>query len=123
MRKLFVIFFCLPLLTIAQVNLVPNPSFEDTVVVQLSPTFVSNALYWYSPNSSSPDYFNENYGGSWINSINHTARTGKAFVGLVTSHTIGNMNYREYIQIRLSQPLITGKEYAVGYYYSLSNIL
>ena len=107
----------------AQVNLVPNPSFEDTagLIYPNAPLFMDNVLNWYLPNNTSTEYYNEDYGTApyILSCCYHYARTGKAFVGLIASPTTANMNYREYIQVRLNQPLVAGKQYAVGYYYSI----
>lgn len=42
----------------AQVNLVPNPSFEDTAdfIYPNAPFFMDNVLNWYLPNNTSTEY-------------------------------------------------------------------
>mgnify|MGYP006084274959 CR=1 FL=1 len=119
MRFILVILFCLPLLIIGQVNLVPNPSFEDTSGITTSIlNDIRRVSNWYDPTLATPDYYNDDYGTTTnIFQVYTSPRTGKAFVGFYTSgHTI-EPNYREYVQVRLNQPLVAGKQYAVGYYY------
>ena len=106
----------------AQVNLVPNPSFEDTVDIRsIYISQLDNALSWYSAHAATPDYWNYHYGtaSSSPNSNDTLARTGVSFAAIVTSAYTTMTNYREYLQVKLNQPLVAGKSYAVGYYYSL----
>ena len=123
MRYIYAILFCLPLFVKAQVNLVPNPSFEDTVNIRLIPiNNISNALNWYQAHDGTPDCWNEDYGTAANPPLySHVGRTGKAFSGFGTSTHTFTPNSREYIQVRLSQPLIAGKEYVVGYYYAFTS--
>jgi OOP family OmpA-OmpF porin len=120
-KYILVILFCLPLLLKAQVNLVSNPSFEDTVMIRLQPDYIlNNTLYWHTSHDGTSDYWTEHYGfAPYVFSVCcYYARTGKAYAGFFTSGYANDINYREYVQIKLSQPLIAGKEYAVGYYYA-----
>jgi len=72
----------------AQVNLVPNPSFEDTVDIRsIYISQLDNALSWYSAHAATPDYWNYHYGtaSSSPNSNDTLARTGVSFAAIVTS--------------------------------------
>lgn len=106
----------------AQVNLVINPSFEDTSSPVLSSLLGLND--WAIANNNnfgSPDYFNAGYNPS-NNGVpsnaagNRYARTGNAYTGLWTY--FHNSTLREYITGKLSQPLINGKCYKVSFYFS-----
>ena len=104
-------------------NLVPNPSFEDTVNVRLMPDInLNNSLNWYMLHGGTPDYWNEDYGTAANPPFfNLVGRSGKSFSGIYTSLGTSYPNRREYIQVRINQPLVAGKQYAVGYYYYYGN--
>ena len=105
----------------AQVNLVPNPSFEDTTNCQFFGGFQMSAP-WYSPNYATPDYF---YGSSPTcgfsaspNASGHQLpRSGIAYIGeyLSAGHT------REYIQCQLSSALMAGQQYYIGAFVNRAN--
>lgn len=127
----------------AQVNLVPNSSFEDTLgcfisMIVSSPVTFNNYLKdWYTTSYTSPDYFNTcaNTCNQSIYPYKNTVpancfgyqspRTGNAYVGLanydikVTSDTV-NM-YVEYISVKLKQQLKANTCYYGEFYASLSN--
>ena len=111
----------------AQINLVPNPSFEDTVGC---PSNISgqygDEIYklqnWF-PARNSADFFhacstNENsvpFNGMGF----QNTHSGTGYIGL---YSIGNFipfpNYREYIGVQLLQQLIIGEKYFVTMYVS-----
>ena len=106
----------------AQVNLVPNPSFEDTVSCPLFANQVDKAVSWHS-SGGSPDYFNE---CDWLTG---TAGVPNNFVGFQYAHS-GNAycgsllydkndpNYRECFTALLNNPLIIGEKYIISFYLS-----
>lgn len=121
---LLLVFFNLPLAE-AQVNLVPNPSFEDTVgcPANISGQFgdeIYNLTHWF-PAGESPDYFNScapvnqatgqasvPFNGFGFQYANH----GNAYVGLYSAHNFQLFpNYREYIGVQLTQVLSQGTTY------------
>jgi hypothetical protein len=66
MKKIFIYLLLLfSTVSFGQVNLVPNPSFEDTVACPTTANQVDRAVGWY-PSRNSPDYFN---GCDWINGL------------------------------------------------------
>lgn len=127
----------------AQVNLVPNPSFEDTLAcfVQMG---VSNAntsqnylKNWYTSVGNTPDYFN-----SCANTCNQSVypysntvpancfgyqspRTGNAFVGIGIYDKKINPDsihmYVEYVSVKLKHKLKANTCYYGEFYASLSN--
>ncbi len=119
------IFFCLlmPNIGLAQGNLVPNFSFEDTVSCPFATDDIDAASGWYNA-SGSPDYFHP-----CANSITpqngvpqNTAGfqypyNGEAYAGVITYAT-SSPNVREYIGILLHQPLAIGTEYFVSAFIS-----
>jgi len=109
-------------------NLVPNPSFEDTL---LCPGFTNGNLIslcenWYESRNS-PNYFHECHEDSFplfdtpLNGFGfQIPRSGKAYGGL---YTYGNpsglsQNYREFIYTELINPLQIGTKYFVKFYVS-----
>ena len=110
-------------------NLIPNPSFEDTVSCPPGWTQIEFATGWINPNGYSPDYFNScvpDTGCCNIFSVpnnsygNQNARTGVAYGGIFMPITSGN-SLREYVQIQLIDTLVTGVEYLVKFYVSLAD--
>ncbi|TAL60372.1 MAG: hypothetical protein EPN85_07365 [Bacteroidetes bacterium] len=129
--------------TVAPVaNLVPNPSFE---INGLPPSGVSTGhamanycggtgfggycglhagcVGWHGPSNGTSDYFNANainVGlGVPVNfasqSPGQNAKTGNAYAGII----LNSPGWREYIQARLTTPLVSGTTYAVSMYVNL----
>jgi len=115
----------------AQQNLVPNPSFEDTVSCSGSGD-INELEFWVNPTLSTPDFLSSCANGNFnvpTNAYgNQSARTGNSYVGLVT--IMNASGSREYIQVQLTSPLDAGTEYCVEFYvctsdsstYSVNNI-
>ena len=103
----------------AQVNFVPNPSFEDTTgVINQALMHMNHVSNWYDPTGATPDYYNDDFGTTSNPPFYYfVGRTGKSFAGFYTNAPTFDPNFREYLQVRLNQPLVAGKSYAVGYYY------
>jgi OOP family OmpA-OmpF porin len=104
-------------------NLVPNHSFEE---MTLCPgNFTLNEMQtikgWWQGSEGTPDYFNvcstkagvpDNMFGSQL------AKDGNAYAGLVLYSISNGTTYREYIQTKLSRPLVAGEMVCVELYYS-----
>lgn len=127
-------------------NLVPNPGFEDylecprylaNVDIDTSYTSFTTLQGWISPLlSTTPDYFNtcspakdthipDNYF-----THHQPTHTGNGYVGLV-NYQLGYLEdfkdfdarfYSEYIECRLTKPMIAGYKYDVSFYVSYSMI-
>lgn len=104
---------------LAQVNLVPNPSFEDTTSCPIF-SGISYATGWFN-SGASPDYYNWCANGNspafgvpsnWLG--NQFAFHGNAYAGIVLWY-VGS---REFIGVQLTQMLIPGTEYFVSGYIS-----
>ncbi len=100
----------------AQDNLVPNPSFEEFTEC---PKDISHKLqagdviipHWYTPSKGSPDYYNScsksfksRTGKNWIGDLD--PENGEGYVGLLVEDEV-----REYIQVKLKEPLKAGHIY------------
>lgn len=111
----------------AQVNLVPNPSFElydtcpDVVVTNYFDGYVTS----WKKYAGSPEYFNscaaQGLGrGVPCNAAGYQQpATGNAYAGLYTYES-GNPDIREFIGIQLSFPLLIGTKYYVAFKTSLA---
>jgi gliding motility-associated-like protein len=129
MRKLrflligIVFFFSQPF-THAQVNLVPNPGFEQYDTCPNSFAQLRYTINWITPSLATPDYWNACDPGvaNVPNCIKgfQPARSGNAFAGFIlgrNSTLFPPINqYREYIQTELLQPLQAGQRYCVSFY-------
>lgn len=106
-------------------NLIPNPSFEDTLRTSVN-SF--SAKEWISPTQGSPDYFYplnlptdrspQNYNGFQV------AKSGVAYSGLGIYALYRNTNtkrLREYIQTKLKSLLIKDTTYCIQLFLSLSD--
>ena len=121
--KLILAFLLIPNLVLAQQNLVPNWSFEDTTHCPFATGDIWSATGWYSAKGS-PDYFHPcaNYPGSYTGvpdnfSGYQVPYQGQTYAGII-SYVEGYTNYREYIGIPLTEPLIVGTEYFISGYIS-----
>ncbi len=107
---------------LAQENLVPNPSFEDTLGCPDSEDQIHYAEGWikYSLSTSTPDYYNAcanpafygvpNCGGGYQQSKSGNAHAAVAtFAGPIS-------DYREHIGIQLTSTLVIGHKYFVSFY-------
>ncbi len=106
----------------AQINLVPNPSFEDTVSAPLGGV-IEDATGWINCGNT-PDYYNAGFDsdgfGFGVPNCFFTgyqnAFHGNAFAGI--GLTAIPEQPAEFISIQLSQPLTIGTKYYVSGYIS-----
>jgi hypothetical protein len=124
MKKIWKYFLMLISMNVNAQNLVPNPSFEDTVACPSMLGLINNSIGWNSFRES-PDYFNScapNAGFSNpsvpVNSWGYQyPRTGNAYAG-VTTFSILSANWREFTGIQLTQALSIGQSYFASFYIS-----
>jgi len=128
LKKIMLSSFCFVCLCLlagkvhAQQNLVPNPSFEDTIQCPLGPGEIYNSNGWNSFNGT-PDYMHAcnqfsmgvpvNWGGY------QQAASGNAYAAIAT-YISSISNGREHLGRQLSSPLIIGTKYYVSFQTSLS---
>ena len=119
-------------------NLVQNGDFEELNnepcgLTMNASDFDNNMLYWVVANTSTPDIFltsidqacwnfqpNSTYPGPIGLKGPQDPHSGAAFVGIF-GYTIPEMNQRDYIQVQLSSPMVSGTEYIVEFYVSLAD--
>jgi len=128
MKALFGILIFLPMLCMAQQNLVLNGSFEESLSCPPMDgqwTLVSD---WTSPNQKSPDYFHScapvlaNYSANAPNNISGWQQPfdGDAYMGIVC-HSKETSEIREYLQTELTHSLTAGIRYVAQFYTSAAN--
>ncbi len=127
---LSVILFCVSFSLCSQ-NLVPNPSFEDTIgcpntfsQINLAPPWFNPALHPDVTPKPTPDYFNQcdtsNKFGIPDNIFGYQyAKEGIAYAGIYVLN-LGFSNVREYIEVKLIDTLINSKKYYVSFYVNLA---
>ncbi len=119
------VFFNLPLAE-AQLNLVPNPSFEDTLNCD-SFQFHNASQPWFTPTSCTPDYYyglNPTCGTSALQNQSgyQLPYDGIAYIGMfVAMPIISSIGTRDYITTELIDTLIAGKEYKLEFFVSRAN--
>ncbi|MBX2980038.1 MAG: hypothetical protein KF905_12140 [Flavobacteriales bacterium] len=106
----------------AQLNLVPNPGFEDTVNCSVSTASINKATHWYNPNNATPDVWDCDLdrlcgmamspaGG---NQLFQYAYEGSRHAGIYCWYGPGSSNTREYLGVRLIEPMLAGSAYEVS---------
>jgi OmpA-OmpF porin, OOP family len=114
-----VFFMLLMLGTRAQENLVPNPSFEDTLGCPVGyPDLDTKCKFWKSFKGS-PDYMNDCSAccGSNNQFGYQEPHSGEAYSGIGTYQT-SVPNLREHIAVELITPLVIGTQYFISFYVS-----
>ncbi len=122
-------FFAVSLFSICAVNsmaqnLVPNPSFETYSPCPISPDLIANATGWSMPTSGTSDYFNAC--ATFASAVDvpnngfgsQAANTGVGYAGLYNVEML--CDYREYIRVQLTSPLVIGLSYTASMYASLA---
>ena len=126
---LFFIFTASCFWTAAQ-NLVPNPSFENTVSLPCVGGVAVNQFNsyfqdWNLPTLATSDFFSLNVPNTCsiycLNSPwNHLPKSGNNMVGAYCSSIYNDSNSREYIQTQLLQTLTPGQHYYAKFHVSLA---
>ena len=110
----------------AQVNLVPNPSFEILDTCPYLQNQVHFAPPWYNPSDNSPDLYNRcsfvysnGVPANWTGG--QEPRTGDGYAGLAAYgyyYNNSNVNGREYIAVQFLDTMKAGKRYCIEFYAS-----
>lgn len=114
---------------LAAQNLVPNPGFEDHKKIPVTfcrtdKEFNATVTDWSMPNEATADYFHAACRGSASTIKNNfagfqQAQEGEAYAGIYCCLT-PEINYTEYLKVKLLKPLKAGQRYVVQFYVSLS---
>lgn len=108
-------------------NLVPNYSFETYTTCPFSSGQISFAFPWTDPTNATPDYFDScsapgNCGVPLNNTGNRNAYDGYAYAGFTAYSDAPLVNFREYIQVKLTDTLSANKCYRLIYYVSVADL-
>lgn len=129
MKHLFIFFIVIGFTSLVKAqNLVPNPSFEKVKRItsnwsRASAEFSGLVKEWDSPTLGSPDILFEGSRGKMypkrpkIDLTKYTPRTGKFMTGIKTYGCTGiAMHCREYMQVKLLEPLKKGEQYYIEFW-------
>src|ERR1041384_6946111 len=129
MKKMLFALVLLPALASAQINLVPNPGFEEykKLPCQCMQQDMSDYLVsWDAANGGTSDYINDQANaGCYADCKSNngqgpqTPHTGHGMVFFYNYYPSGN--YREYVSVVLPTPLEPGKKYYAEMYVSLTD--
>ncbi len=104
----------------AQLNIVPNSSFEELVGCPHGAGQIDGAMPW-SGLAGSPDYYHECGTNGYAIPINRLgneyANSGQAYIG-ISLRSIGTPTFREFVGSTITNSLIPGKRYNVEFYTS-----
>ena len=115
----------------AQLNLVPNPSFEDTIPCTSSSIGTALAALGWSAIYGSPDYYNSAYAATCGYNVSNLSTAsgwgyqmpldGNAYVGFDNYCPACGANFREAIQAQLSSSFVINKKYLVSFFVNLAS--
>ncbi len=109
---------------IGQINLVPNPSFEDTIACPSAAGEINKAFGWTTL-CGSPDYYNTCNANPYDMSVPQNwagyqyPASGNAYVGFLT-YSDALPNSREFPTSNLASPLIIGIKYFISFKVALT---
>lgn len=127
-RGLLCYFLLIAFCANAQVNLVPNGSFEVLDSCPTGPSMLNYAKPWFSPSIGTPDVYNECAGPnqSW-NSVPDNqsgyqyAYEGLGYAGILVCSP-GDSSNREYLAVKLLHELTINRTYCFTMYCSLFDL-
>ncbi|MCO6500549.1 MAG: T9SS type A sorting domain-containing protein [Vicingus serpentipes] len=109
-------------------NLIPNWSFENYSVCPNGGGQIIKAVPWFQPEqnmTSTTDYFNQcatSIVGVPVNQDGYQdARTGGAYGGIILFGSL-NPEFREYLEIKLTDSLKLNYRYLVSFYVNLAEV-
>ena len=123
-KNLLIILMFLPFQLLAQ-NLVLNPDFENKNGCPSSLGQYRLAENWFSPNSGTPDYFNDcsnsmDFGTEFNCKGGQIPHSGHGYMGFISENLHRNA-YFEYLETTLKEPLKAGQIYCIRMFVSLGN--
>ena len=113
----FLTSFCTPITCVG--NLVPNPSFEDTIYCPTVNGQMDAVQNWDKPFTGSAGTGTSDYYNSCGN-YSIPSNSGNAYAGFITYINF-LPNAREYVQVQLSTPLQAGQCYEASMYLALES--
>ncbi|MBL7888090.1 MAG: T9SS type A sorting domain-containing protein [Bacteroidia bacterium] len=133
MKRIFIIYYLLLIVLYSKSqNLVPNGDFETYSSCPNGPAQTNLATPWYDPTGATSDYYNScatalsgigvPFQSNGAVTLFQPAFSGNAYMGLFASQNNAS-DYREYIQVKLSDTLSFGQCYLVTFNINLMNLL
>jgi gliding motility-associated-like protein len=108
----------------AQVNLVPNGSFEEYDTCPNNYSQIDHAKYWHSPLQTTPDYFNSCaslYCSTPLNLAGYQIpKSGNGYSGIIIYSSGFPIEWMEYLQVKLIQKLVCGRKYKFSFSLSVA---
>ncbi|MDG1475829.1 MAG: T9SS type A sorting domain-containing protein [Vicingaceae bacterium] len=113
-----------------QTNLIPNPGFDNfaSCPTNIHQAYLLDDWFYVPSHFGTPDLY-ATCGAAVVSVPTHTTgtqnpRSGTAYAGLVVYPSSSSPNYREYLQVKLTSPLVAGESYDVSAWVNLrDNIL
>jgi len=105
-------------------NLIPNPSFEDTIQLNFGLTF---PRFWTQPTNGNPNHYSPHSRPEWQVPQNYVgyqlAYKGENYVGILMHKMLpqGSDSKREYFQIKLEDSLKKDSTYCLQLFLSLAD--
>lgn len=126
MNKPFLILLLFIKLFAFSQNLVPNPSFEDTIYCPTNSGELIATKFWYSPTAGTSDYFNrcsdQNIGIKIPNTgLGYQNTSGNGYTGMQIFFDPYGADWIEYIQVQLIEPLKADYLYNFSFLINLAN--
>jgi OOP family OmpA-OmpF porin len=110
---------------------VPNPGFEEYTKCPTGISQLKRATGWSSPTKGTPDYYcdcatkNGKYSdaGVPLNKMgNQQPHAGSAYAGFIAYNVSHYITEREYLQVKLTEPLKADSTYFISFYINLSKV-
>lgn len=108
-------------------NLVPNGDFEQFTSCPTSIGQFTVATTWINPSTATPDYFNQCSGSTLVDVPDNlfgyqAAHSGNGYAGGYSFEMLNGSGYdfREYLEVPLTSPLVAGNCYHFEMYVSLA---
>lgn len=132
MKKNLKYFLCLATLSFGKggaeayaQNLIPNYSFEDTLQCPYLVGQINFTPLWTNPTNANTSTLYNSCNNGLVGVPNNIeghqyARTGDAYAGIAT-FTNNDINWRDYLQVKLISKLAVNKKYCVEFYVSLAD--
>ncbi|MEO8589912.1 MAG: hypothetical protein ABI432_11115 [Flavobacteriales bacterium] len=134
MRSLLTLWLSIAVAVASAQNLIPNGDLEDYAPCPTSNSQIDRAAPWFNAFVSTPwgpgptpDYFNEctSLAGIDVPVNNYgvqIAHSGSAYAGFMV-YLQYSPDFREYMEVQWTQPLIAGKCYELSLYLSLAETI
>jgi OOP family OmpA-OmpF porin len=123
MKSIVIVFLFISLLSEGQ-NLVPNSHFDYYLTCPVNQGMLNYAVPWFNPTASTPDFWhscaNAIPNGLGYYQDDHSITNG-GFVGIAAFSALSSVpNAREYLEVELTDSLLTGTNYKVSFFASLT---